>query len=1570
MALPAHAQTGGYPGGGGSGGSWRIDVAYLGTAAHSPTVDLCTGIGNNLNNSFEPNNGGYPLTGLWPMPVANTPAYTYSGGATAILNVVNSYQATWGDFSSLSESDNTAELWFILTWQPGPFNEPAPRTVKILCKRTITQSLSYGAIDPSVSGSMETKGSIDDLGSTPDTLDIVGGSNGDSDNAGTAADVKFTQETLPVTGGLAQREFLFGWYIGMATTGPNDSNYHASEPNAQANLRVDFCVQGFDTSRFGRGMRRFSGGHTNAATDPAFTRWLPLAFSPQIDSAPFRYQTGALPPPWGNINCAYSMAVRQEPPVSDDGLPNPNFDLDGAYLQLYPSPDAAGDYNNPRGPYRVIPDSDPDLILPAYSITDASGSRLVFDQAYTPFSDIHSTYSSGSGQLTNAGPPGDLKERGLFTYTFQPLSGSPGMGCLSSINDLFGNAQTLTYGGYPYLTVSDSSSGRSLRFYLGANGYIGSVDSVGPNGEIYNHAVLTMDGTGHLTQDAVYPYGSNTATHTDSWSYGGPNGDSVTGATEGIVSSSFTYGSDVLAPDPFKNPVPRMTSASYGASGDNSSSDGSGPVQGTYNFTYGPLQSGYDAWGIAARTNTMTDARGNVTSQLFTLKNDISGLITAIQTTGPDYAGAPANSNISTVNYNPDIAKPSAITYTDPLGHVWGENLDANGNTTEVSDPNNAQWSLGWGGSNGVLLTSVSDPTSQQWKFNYGENGNPATALTSVLDPAGVTQATINYNSFGQPINSTVPAGTAASGTNEETQISYDPVTGDVTGLTSPLGDQATIDAYDPLGDPLSSTVYPDTGNPQTSTTPLRTTVTYDAAQMPTQITTPDGTSLVPSYNNSVTTGYQLNAPGGAAQATLSLSKDTRGRVYAASDGIGSLEQMRYDPDSDLTQIWDGSGYQTHIAYGKNGEPTGLTWPDGVNQTSLTYDQAGRIASATDERGVLEQFSIDPGGRLTDVRLPNYPSDNIHFTSDPAGRPLTVTDSTGGTTISYDSLKRVSTVQTTLGGMNFTVSYTYYPDGSRKTMTSPAGTTYYTYDQAGRLQTLTDPFGAVSRWSYDHAGRITGHTTTTLAAVQLAEDFTYGVSGQAGDPSTTPSYLRTIWQYIGNSNVATYTLTHSYLHQLLSQTGSQSNGNTESDSYVYDGRGRLTSDSEQYTVDPQHIYQNSGGFDYDLSNNLNAQSGWGYNSDDQVTSAISGLGGLPAATGLGYDASGNLTSLNGSTLSYDPFGELSSDGAVSYTYDFSGRRVSKTVNGTTTYYFYDGDLLIAELNSAGQIQTAYTWGAQGLISDRVNMTGAAQSRYYFFDATGSARNLVDDGGNTVGGASYTAWGSVYYGVPNTPMAWQGRWGIYTDSETGLCLCGARYYAPDLGRFISRDPSGFDFGPNVYAYCDDDPINFFDATGCHGSSSLLAAVSRSSPQRPGHHALRVISRRAWNRARDTRRIFALPIALDPEAGGDQPAIEDVEGALDDQSQRRSRKGAGEQDVGAIQRQPLHNPFAIPAGANKRGNSRGPNIDHGGGFNAGQDGTRGEGKLDQSQARSRRKAQRRGGFPQRGRDVEKS
>ena len=78
--------------------------------------------------------------------------------------------------------------------------------------------------------------------------------------------------------------------------------------------------------------------------------------------------------------------------------------------------------------------------------------------------------------------------------------------------------------------------------------------------------------------------------------------------------------------------------------------------------------------------------------------------------------------------------------------------------------------------------------------------------------------------------------------------------------------------------------------------------------------------------------------------------------------------------------------------------------------------------------------------------------------------------------------------------------------------------------------------------------------------------------------------------------------------------------------------------------------------------------------------------------------------------------------------------------------------------------------------------------------------------------SISAWCASYAGVPSTPFGWQGEWGAYQDAETGLVLMSKRYYAPNLGRFLSRDPAGFASGPNVYAFCLDDPVDLMDPSG--------------------------------------------------------------------------------------------------------------------------------------------------------------
>jgi RHS repeat-associated protein len=50
------------------------------------------------------------------------------------------------------------------------------------------------------------------------------------------------------------------------------------------------------------------------------------------------------------------------------------------------------------------------------------------------------------------------------------------------------------------------------------------------------------------------------------------------------------------------------------------------------------------------------------------------------------------------------------------------------------------------------------------------------------------------------------------------------------------------------------------------------------------------------------------------------------------------------------------------------------------------------------------------------------------------------------------------------------------------------------------------------------------------------------------------------------------------------------------------------------------------------------------------------------------------------------------------------------------------------------------------------------------------------------------------------------------AATGLYYLRQRYYSPDLGRFLSRDPLGFDSDFNLYAYAGNSPVVFVDPEG--------------------------------------------------------------------------------------------------------------------------------------------------------------
>jgi RHS repeat-associated protein len=79
-----------------------------------------------------------------------------------------------------------------------------------------------------------------------------------------------------------------------------------------------------------------------------------------------------------------------------------------------------------------------------------------------------------------------------------------------------------------------------------------------------------------------------------------------------------------------------------------------------------------------------------------------------------------------------------------------------------------------------------------------------------------------------------------------------------------------------------------------------------------------------------------------------------------------------------------------------------------------------------------------------------------------------------------------------------------------------------------------------------------------------------------------------------------------------------------------------------------------------------------------------------------------------------------------------------------------------------------------------------------------------------GATRYDAWGTPTGLTGTIPQ--YGYTGREPDA-TGLIYYRARYYDPTLGRFISRDPTGFAGGDiNLYTYVRNNPVNFDDPSG--------------------------------------------------------------------------------------------------------------------------------------------------------------
>ena len=183
---------------------------------------------------------------------------------------------------------------------------------------------------------------------------------------------------------------------------------------------------------------------------------------------------------------------------------------------------------------------------------------------------------------------------------------------------------------------------------------------------------------------------------------------------------------------------------------------------------------------------------------------------------------------------------------------------------------------------------------------------------------------------------------------------------------------------------------------------------------------------------------------------------------------------------------------------------------------------------------------------------------------------------------------------------------------------------------------------------------------------------------------------------------------------------------------------------------------------------------------------------------------------------------------MSFAYNSDGLRISKTVNGVTRHYVYDGDLLVAEYTDTEAIVYIYD-AFDSPIGFKYRSSSYAADvwdvYWYGKNLQGDIVAVYNSAGTLLVSYKYTAWGETtrYYsnGGGTTTAAKNNLTyrGYYYDSDLSMYYLQSRYYDPVIGRFINADSALYHsmLGYNMFAYCENNPVNYYDPTGENGEA---------------------------------------------------------------------------------------------------------------------------------------------------------
>jgi RHS repeat-associated protein len=559
------------------------------------------------------------------------------------------------------------------------------------------------------------------------------------------------------------------------------------------------------------------------------------------------------------------------------------------------------------------------------------------------------------------------------------------------------------------------------------------------------------------------------------------------------------------------------------------------------------------------------------------------------------------------------------------------------------------------------------------------------------------------------------------------------------------------------------------------------------------------------------------------------------------NDSPPTTKVWGYSPNNDVLITQDENGSETFTKYDAINRPIAVRIFRAGQSDSFTGDPIFAPAPASippvpDNTTVvqgttIQNFEYDGLSRMTDAFDNNDPTT--------AADDSTVTDA-------YDSLSRIIEEAQTIGGQpTQVISSAWRADNLRSALTYPNGRVeVYTYDNLERQKTVSDQ-GApqpIAVYDYMGVGRVIEQLYPQAGTVQTYLN-NAGTADIGYDGMRRPIQERALRS--DNSLIVGFTYTYDRMGNKLTQGEPYDPVNSET--YTYDSAYRLiTFNRASGGLTPLQSSWALDGVGNWLQVNGQSQQ---FSSTNELIQTAPAAGG-PAT--VSYDNNGNETDDGTYLYAYDAMNRLTSvilksdsELIAVYSYDAMGRRIEKVVTNDgaqdgTTDYDYDGEQDIEEHNSSGILTQQYVYGSginEVLVMDR-NLTGGStatgpgdQRLFYYQNALGSVMALTDTSGDILEAYQYDAYGrqTVLGPGPSGVVVFGGGdivtpggaskvgnpylfTGQRLDVETNLFYYRARYYGPAQGRFLQRDPLGYNDSVNEYQYCSSSPIMFTDPLG--------------------------------------------------------------------------------------------------------------------------------------------------------------